>query len=83
MTKAEILDQVKRELEWVYGDEQEVSNTTNFSDDLGMDSLEMQELIIDLEDRFECNIDEFDNVPATVGQLVDEIYSQKQSVIMN
>ena len=83
MTKAEILDQVKRELEWVYGDEQEVSNNTNFTEDLGMDSLEMQELIIDLEDRFDCNIDEFDNVPATVGQLVDEIYSQKQSVIMN
>ena len=83
MTKAEILDQVKRELEWVYGDEQEVSNDTNFTEDLGMDSLEMQELIIDLEDRFDCNIDEFDNVPATVGQLVDEIYSQKQSVIMN
>ena len=83
MTKAEILDQVKRELEWVYGDEQEVSNTTNFSDDLGMDSLEMQELIIDLEDRFECNIDEFNNVPATVGQLVDEIERQQHTVILN
>ena len=82
MTKAEILDQVKRELEFIYGDE-EVSNTTTFTDDLGMDSLEMQELIIDLEDRFECNIDEFDNTPATVGQLVDEIYRQKQSVILN
>ena len=77
MTKAEILDQVKRELEWVYGDEQEVSNTTNFSDDLGMDSLEMQELIIDLEDRFSVNIDEFEGLPETVGELVDEIVRQK------
>ena len=82
MTKAEILDQVKRELEWVYGAE-EVTSNTNFTDDLGMDSLEMQELIIDLEDRFDCNIDEFNDVPATVGQLVDEIYRQKQSVILN
>ena len=83
MTKAEILDQVKRELEWVYGDEQEVSNNTNFTEDLGMDSLEMQELIIDLEDRFECNIDEFNNVPATVGQLVDEIERQQHTVILD
>ena len=82
MTKAEILDQVKRELEFIYGDE-EVSNTTNFTDDLGMDSLEMQELIIDLEDRFDCNIDEFNDVPATVGELIDEIYRQKQTVILN
>ena len=73
MTKAEILDQVKRELEWVYGDEQEISNTTNFNDDLGMDSLDMKELIIDLEDRFEVNIDEFDKPPETVGELVNEI----------
>ena len=82
MTKAEILDQVKRELEWVYGAE-EVTSNTNFTDDLGMDSLEMQELIIDLEDRFECNIDEFDNTPATVGQLVDEIERQQHKVILN
>ena len=82
MTKAEILDQVKRELEFIYGAE-EITNNTNFTDDMGMDSLEMQELIIDLEDRFDCNIDEFDNVPATVGQLVDEIYRQKQTVILN
>ena len=77
MTKAEILDQVKRELEWVYGDEQEVSNNTNFTEDLGMDSLEMQELIIDLEDRFSVNIDEFEGLPETVGELVDEIVRQK------
>ena len=81
MTKAEILDQVKRELEFIYGDE--ICNTTNFTDDLGMDSLEMQELIIDLEDRFDCNIDEFNNVPATVGQLVDEIERQQHTVILN
>ena len=75
MTKAEILDQVKRELEWVYG--AEVSNITSFEDDLNMDSLDMVELIIDLEDRFEVNIDEFDKPPETVGELVDEIYRQQ------
>ena len=75
MTKAEILDQVKRELEFIYGAE-EVTSNTNFTDDLDMDSLDMQELILDLEDRFAVNIDEFNDKPLTVGELVDEIYRQ-------
>ena len=75
MTKAEIFDQVKRELEFIYGAE-EVTSNTNFSDDLDMDSLDMQELIIDLEDRFAVNIDDFTDKPLTVGELVDEIYRQ-------
>ena len=76
MTKEEIFDQVKRELEFIYGAE-EVTSNTNFKDDLDMDSLDMQELIIDLEDRFEINIDEFGNKPETVSELVDEIYKQQ------
>ena len=75
MTKEEIFDQVKRELEFIYGAE-EVTSNTNFSDDLDMDSLDMQELIIDLEDRYSVNVDEFNDKPLTVGELVDEIYKQ-------
>ena len=75
MTKEEIFDQVKRELEFIYGAE-EVTNNTNFSDDLDMDSLDMQELIIDLEDRFNVNVDEFNDKPLTVGDLVEEILQQ-------
>ena len=75
MTKEEIFDQVKRELEFIYGAE-EVTSNTNFSDDLDMDSLDMQELIIDLEDRYNVNIDEFNDKPLTVGELVDEILRQ-------
>ena len=75
MTKEEIFDQVKRELEFIYGAE-EVTSNTNFTDDLEMDSLDMQELIIDLEDRYNVNVDEFNDKPLTVGELVDEIYRQ-------
>ena len=75
MTKEEIFDQVKRELEFIYGAE-EVTSNTNFTDDLDMDSLDMQELIIDLEDRFSVNVDEFNDKPLTVDELVDEIYRQ-------
>ena len=75
MTKEEIFDQVKRELEFIYGAE-EVTSNTNFTDDLDMDSLDMQELIIDLEDRYSVNVDEFNDKPLTVGELVEEIYKQ-------
>ena len=75
MTKEEIFDQVKRELEFIYGAE-EVTSNTNFTDDLDMDSLDMQELIIDLEDRYNVNVDEFNDKPLTVGELVDEILQQ-------
>ena len=75
MTKEEIFDQVKRELEFIYGAE-EVTINTNFKDDLDMDSLDMQELILDLEDRYNVNVDEFNDKPVTVGELVDEIVRQ-------
>ena len=75
MTKEEIFDQVKRELEFIYGAE-EVTSNTNFTDDLDMDSLDMQELIIDLEDRYNVNVDEFSDKPLTVGELVEEILQQ-------
>ena len=75
MTKEEIFDQVKRELEFIYGAE-EVTSNTNFTDDLDMDSLDMQELILDLEDRYSVNVDEFNDKPLTVGELVEEIYRQ-------
>ena len=75
MTKEEIFDQVKRELEFIYGAE-EVTSNTNFTDDLDMDSLDMQELIIDLEDRYNVNVDEFNDKPLTVGDLVEEILQQ-------
>ena len=75
MTKEEILDQVKSELEFIYGAE-EVTSNTNFTDDLDMDSLDMQELILDLEDRYSVNVDEFNDKPLTVDELVDEIYRQ-------
>ena len=75
MTKEEIFDQVKRELEFIYGAE-EVTSNTNFTDDLDMDSLDMQELIIDLEDRYSVNVDEFNDKPLTVGELVEEILQQ-------
>ena len=75
MTKEEIFDQVKRELEFIYGAE-EVTSNTNFTDDLDMDSLDMQELIIDIEDRYNVNVDEFNDKPLTVDDLVEEILKQ-------
>ena len=60
----------------------------NLSDDLGFDSLSLVELIVDLEDRFNIEIEESDLDPAqikTVGQvyaLVDK-YSEGRICFTN
>jgi acyl carrier protein len=82
MTKEEIFDQVKRELEFIY-DSEDVTSKTNFVDDLGMDSLDMLELMSDMEEKFEINTDDFDEKPLTVGELVEEIWQRKHVRVMN
>lgn len=44
------------------------------NDDLGLDSLNMVELIVELEERFNIEIDESDLDPAEL-QTVNQIYS--------
>ena len=75
MSKETIFDQLKRELSFIYDDE-EITLQTNFETDLDMDSLEMMELISDTEDRFDVNADNFSEKPLTVEDLVDEIWEQ-------
>lgn len=75
MNKTTIFEQLKRELSFIYDDE-EITLHTNFETDLNMDSLEMIELISDIEDRFNINADNFSEKPLTVEDLVDEIWEQ-------
>lgn len=77
MTKSEISQQVIRELSFIY--DEEISEQTTFSD-LDMDSLDMIEFMSDCEDRFCVNVDEFNDKPATVGELVDEIHRQMGAI---
>lgn len=57
--------------------EEEVSNESSFVDDLGADSLDTVELVMALEEEFECEIpDESAEKITTVQQAVDYIKSQ-------
>ena len=70
-----ILDQLIRELEFIYGGD--ITADTSFTDDLNADSLEMMELMSDMEDRFNINTDDFDHKPETVGELAQMIEAMK------
>ena len=58
--------------------EDEVSNSSSFVDDLGADSLDTGELVMALEEEFECEIpDEEAEKITTVQQAVDYINANK------
>lgn len=58
--------------------EAEVNNESSFVDDLGADSLDTVELVMALEEEFECEIpDEQAEKINTVQQAIDYINSQK------
>ena len=58
--------------------EDEVSDSSSFVDDLGADSLDTVELVMALEEEFECEIpDEEAEKITTVQQAVDYINANK------
>ena len=74
-THEEVLDQVKQILVQQLGvDEDQVTPEASFQDDLDADSLDLVELIMELEDQFGVKIpDEEAQGIGTVGQAVDYI----------
>ena len=58
-------------------DKAEISRETSFVDDLGADSLDTVELVMELEDEFDLNIpDEEAEKLQTVGTAIDFILKQ-------
>ena len=58
--------------------EEEVSSESSFVDDLGADSLDTVELVMALEEEFECEIpDEAAEKITTVQQAIDYINSHQ------
>lgn len=59
-------------------DESEVTNEASFTNDLGADSLDTVELIMEFEKEFDVSIpdEQAENIQ-TVGQAVDYLTSQK------
>jgi acyl carrier protein len=78
-TREEIFENVKGVLVEQLGVEQgDVTEEASFQEDLGADSLDLVELIMELEDQFEIKIsDEDAQRIQTVGQAVDYISSHQ------
>jgi acyl carrier protein len=60
--------------------EEEIQNSSSFVDDLGADSLDTVELVMALEEEFECEIpDESAEKITTVQQAIDYVNSHLKS----
>ena len=70
-----VADQVKKiNVEQLGVDEEEVTPDASFVDDLGADSLDTVELVMALEEEFECEIpDEEAEKITTVQQAIDYV----------
>ena len=78
-TQEEVFEQVKGILSQQLGvDEDEVTIESSFQADLDADSLDLVELIMELEDQFGVNIsDEEAQKIGTVGQAVDFVLAHQ------
>jgi len=78
-SRAEVAERVKEVLVEQLGiDESEITDEASFQEDLDADSLDLVELIMELEDQFDIKIsDEQAQQIRTVGQAVDYVTSHQ------
>lgn len=80
MNKEEVYEKVKSIIVERLGvDEDKISRDISFQDDIGADSLDVVELVMEMEDYFGQEIsDEDAEQLTTVGKVVDFIYEKTQ-----
>ena len=78
-TREEVTDQIKQILVQQLGiDEDQVTLQASFQQDLDADSLDLVELIMELEDQFDIKItDEEAQKISTVGEAVDYVMAHQ------
>jgi acyl carrier protein len=78
-SREDILEQVKGKLSDKLGiDESEITEEASFEQDLGADSLDLVEVVMDLEDEFGLKIpDEDARELTTVGKAIDYVIAHQ------
>ena len=81
MTRAEVLELIRAHLSSELGvDASRISERTRFKEDLEADSLDLVELVMELEDRYGIRIPDEDAAKIlTVGQAADFVASHAQA----
>lgn len=71
--KEKVLKEIQKELKenWEFPNWEKVDYQTNIQNDLGLDSLEVVELTMDLEETFSVDLSSNEENPKTVGELCD------------
>lgn len=79
MNEQQVFDKIRTIIVDQLGvDEDKITRDTTFQDDLGADSLEIVELVMEMEDQFGREIpDEDAENLTTVGKAVDYVLSQQ------
>lgn len=79
MNEQQVFDKIRTIIVDQLGvDEDKITRDTTFQDDLGADSLEIVELVMEMEDQFGHEIpDEDAENLTTVGKAVDYVMSQQ------